>query len=366
MKNTIKRTLILSVIAIMLFAAIAVAQEKAEKAPTFKEIKTLPHTAPKSQGASGTCWSFCTISLLESEVLRMGKEKVELSEMFPVYYSYIQRAVVFLRTQGKNNFQQGGIDNDVLWVARTKGLVRDQDYSGLWKGEKFINHSQMEKGLRAILDSLLKSKRLSKKWKSAFVAALNSYMTAPPTKIKVDGKEMTPLEFTRDHLGIIAEDYVGITSFTHMPLYKQSELYLPDNWYHHSDFYNVKLDEFIEIIKTAINKGYTVSIGADVSEKSWGRNGVATWNEGKTVTVEEREAMWDDWSTGDDHGMHTVGLAEDENGTTYFYTKNSWGTYGPYKGYHYISENYIRAKINAITIHKDALTDEMKAKLGIK
>lgn len=366
MNNSSIKTLILALVAVMLVASFAIAQEKASEAPTFKEIKTLPHTAPKNQGASGTCWSFCTISLLESELLRMGKEKVELSEMFPVYYSYIQRAIVFLRTQGKNNFEQGGIDNDVLWVAKTYGLVRDEDYSGLWPGENFINHSEMEKGLRGMLDSLMGSRQLSTKWKTAFVAALNSYMTPAPTKIKVDGKEMTPLEYTRNHLGIIAEDYVGITSFTHMPLYKQSELYLPDNWYHHSDFYNVTLDEFIEIIKTSINNGFTVSIGADVSEKSWGREGVATWNEGEKVTAEEREMMWDNWTTTDDHGMHTVGLAEDEKGNTYFYTKNSWGTYGPYQGYHYISENYIRAKVNAITIHKDALTAEMKAKLGIK
>lgn len=296
----------------------------------------------------------------------MGKEKVELSEMFPVYYSYIQRAVVYMRTHGKNNFEQGGIDNDVLWVAKTYGLVTDADYSGLWENEKMINHGQMQKGLRGLLDSLLKSRRLSPKWKNAFVATLNSYMTPVPTKVTVDGKEMTPLEYTRNHLGIKGEDYIGITSFTHLPLYKQSELYLPDNWYHHSDFYNVKLDELLEIIKTSIKNGYTVSIGADVSEKTWGRTGVATWTEGEKVTVEQREAMWDDWSTGDDHGMHTVGLAEDEEGNTYFYTKNSWGTYGPYKGYHYISENYVRAKVNAITIHKDALTDEMKAKLGIK
>ncbi len=41
----------------------------------FKVVKEIPHTEVKDQNRSGTCWSYSTISLLESEILRnTGKE----------------------------------------------------------------------------------------------------------------------------------------------------------------------------------------------------------------------------------------------------------------------------------------------------
>lgn len=357
-------TLILTVFLISLISSFAIAQEE----KTFTNIKVLPHTGVKNQGASGTCWSYCTISLLESELMRQGKGSYELSEMFTVYHCYIERAVLYLRTGGNNNFSQGGIDNDVFWVIRNFGLVRDEDYDGLWPGEDFINHSEMARSLTGFLKGVTSGKYPSAKWEKGFTAVLDTYMTKPPEKIIVDGMEMTPVEFASSHLGIKPEDYVGITSFLHMPYYEQSELYLPDNWMHHSDFYNVKLDEFMAIIRNAVERGFTVSIGADVSEDTWhSKEGYAVYKEGETVTAEEREEMWDNWRTTDDHGMHVVGIAEDEDGNLFYYTKNSWSEqHGPYNGYDYISENYIRAKVNAITIHKDALSQEMKDKLGIR
>lgn len=357
-------------ILMVLFVTPVLSQEAKEKeAPkTFQLVKEIPHTPVKSQGRTGTCWSYCTISLLESELMRLGKGEYELSEMFPVYYGYLARADYYVRMHGKNKFGQGGIDNDVFWAIRNYGLVRDSDYSGLWAYEEGHNHSEISRILKAYLDALLSGSRSgpSPKWKKGFRAVLDAYLGPAPEEIKIDGSALTPKQFSETVLNIKPDDYVGVTSFTHMPFYKQCELLTPDNWMHHSDFYNVPLGEFIETIDYALENGFTVSIGSDVSEETFqSKKGYAIWEEDKEITAEERERMWDDHSTQDDHGMHIVGLAKDEEGKFFYYTKNSWGQRGPYDGYVYISKNFIRAKANSITIHKDAIPPKIRAKLGI-
>lgn len=357
----------LALLLVFVFVPVLAAQDEAP-AKQFTNEKVLPHTGIKSQGWTGTCWSFCTISFLESELARQGKGTWELAEMFPVYHCYPKKAELFVRTDGNNNFGEGGIDNDVLWVIANYGIVPRSEYRGMWEDENFLNHSEMSRGLKAFLDQVLEGRSTSEKWAAGFQAMLDTYMLKPPTEIEIDGKKMTPKQFSDDVLGIDVKDYVGITSFLHLPTEGQCEHYLPDNWLHHDDFYNVPLDDLIEIIDTALERGYTVSIGADTSERSYYRDkGYADWFEGQTITPKERQRMWDNRQTQDDHGMHYVGLAHDENGKRYYYTKNSHGkNSGPFGGYVYLSVNYTRAKVNSITVHKDALTKEMRDKLGIE
>lgn len=365
MRTALRRHLALLLL-LLLVPTLAAQDEAAEKQFTIE--KTLPHTSVKNQGWTGTCWSFCTISLIESELMRQGKGTWELAEMFPVYYCYPKKAELYIRTAGNNNFDEGGIDNDVLWVIDRYGIVPRSMYTGMWKDEHLLNHSEMTGGLRAFLDTVLDERRASEKWPSGFRAMLDTYMRTPPAEIEIDGKKMTPKQFSDDVLGIDVKDYVGITSFLHLPMEGQCEHYLPDNWLHHADFYNVPLDDFMAIIDTALERGFTVSIGADTSERSYYRNqGYADWREGQLITPEERQRMWDSRETQDDHGMHIVGLAHDEDGRRYYYTKNSHGkNAGPYEGYVYLSPNYVRAKVNSITVHKDALTTEMRERLRIK
>jgi bleomycin hydrolase len=357
--------------ALLVIGTLVAAAQGKEALPekTFKNVKVLAHTPVKSQGSTGTCWSYCTISLLESELMRQGKGEYELSEMFPVYHCYIERADYYVRAHGNNNFSQGGIDNDVLWTIRKFGIVRDADYSGLWPYESGHNHSELSRVLKVYLDAVMAGSRSgpSPKWAKGFTAALDAYLGPAPTTIDVDGRQVTPKQFADEILGIDPDDYVGVTSFTHMPFYSQVELLTPDNWKHHSDFYNVPLDELMAVIDYALENGFTVSIGSDVSEETFsGKTGYAIWHEDEELTPEAREAMWADWSTEDDHGMHIVGLAEDETGKSFYYTKNSWGNSGPFQGYVYISKNFVRAKVNSITVHKDAVPESIRVKLGIK
>ncbi len=355
-------------LALVAGAAGASAQQPTQEqksAKTFTDVRVLPATSVKDQGNTGTCWDFSTLSMLESELLRMGKGTYDLSEMFVVDHIYREKADAYYRMHGSNTFGEGGLSHDVLHAIAEYGIVRQSDFPGLWPYEKGYDHGELQTVLQADLDAVMKSKPgPSPKWMKGLNALLDAYLGPMPDTIKVDGKALTPKQFAQQ-LGLDAGNYVDITSFTNMPMWQQGALVTPDNWAHNDRTWNIPLDDAMRVLRHAIESGYTVAIGADVSERSFNQQaGYATWEEGKTITPEARQAGWDRWTTTDDHGMHVVGIAHDENGTTYYKVKNSWGDVGPYHGYIYMSENYIRAKFDMLALNKAALPGDVLAKLG--
>ena len=86
----------------------------------------------------------------------------------------------------------------------------------------------------------------------------------------------------------------------------------------------------------------------------------------RNVSQEERQIAFDNQETTDDHGMHITGLVEDQEGTKYFIVKNSWGKTNDCDGYFFASFPYVKYKTMNILVHKDALSKNMKKKLGIK
>ena len=115
------------------------------------------------------------------------------------------------------------------------------------------------------------------------------------------------------------------------------------------------------MFNNALQKGYSVAVDIDVSEKTYrAGDGIGTLTDDLekkgAVTQEVRDAMFKDKRTTDDHLLHIVGVARDEAGKRFYLTKDSWGAnHGKLNGYRMLSENYIRAKVLAFMIHKDAL-----------
>ncbi len=344
---------------------------------TFKEKVKNDCTEVKSQDQTGTCWSFATASFLESELIRMGKGKHNLSEMFVVKNVYKDKAKNYMLRQGKANFSQGSLSHDLLRVAAEQGVVPESAFSGLLDDANFHNHSEMESALKGLLDGVRKSKRLSSKWRMAFDAVMDVYMGATPKKFTYEGKSFTPKSFAKE-LGINAKDYISITSYTHHPFYETFVLEIPDN-YSNGSFYNVPLDELQAIVDNAVNNGYTIAWDGDVSEKGFSaKEGIAVLptksgredlfkkpSDEQKVSQDLRQTTFESYATTDDHLMHLVGTATDQNGTLYYLIKNSWGEISDYKGYLYMSKSYLQLKTVAIVVHKDAIPSDIRKKMGL-
>jgi bleomycin hydrolase len=364
------------VVCLLTTAGVASQEEKPEmmKNRVFEMVTTPVWTTPaKSQGYTGTCWSFSTTSLIESEAYRMTGKEFELSEIYNAYFAYIEKARRYLRLWGMANFSQGGLSHDLPYLIPKYGIVRDSDYSGLLEGQNIHNHRQLSKELKDHLQKMLDSKTTGpeEEWGEDFKQILASHIGAAPATIEYEGNSMTPQQFASEVLMFDPANYVEITSFLHLPMYEEVELLIPDNWMRYKGYYNVPLDTFTAIMENALAEGYSLVVDLDVSERTRDKElGIFYMPhdlEGKVLTAEEREAMFNDRRTTDDHLMHTTAVAVDQDGRKYFYTKDSGGTDRyPYKGFAYISENYVRGKVLAIFLHKDGVPDELCEKLGIK
>jgi bleomycin hydrolase len=334
-------------------------------------------TTVKNQNNTGTCWSFATSSFLESELIRMGKKDYDLSEMYFVRTIYGDKAQNYLLRQGKAQFGQGGLSHDVINAFEKGGAVPESVYSGILPGEMKHDHGEMEVALKAVLDALVKQKSISTKWTAAYAALMDAYMGDAPETFEYEGKAYTPQSFASG-LGINADDYVSFTSYTHHPFDEQIVLEIPDNWANGS-YWNVPVADLVAITVNAVKNSYSVAWDGDVSEKGFSaNNGIAVNpvdatrtdlftrpDEEMAGTQELRQLTFTNYSTTDDHLMHITGIAKDQNGTRYFYTKNSWGEISPFQGYVYMSEPYFRVKTVGIMVHKNAVPDQIRKRLGI-
>ena len=382
-------------LAAIMLSLSAVAQEVKQDKPEFTVVKQAPVTSVKNQYRSGTCWCYSALSFVESEIIRQKGIEVDLSEMFVVNHAYFDRAVKYIRLDGKLGFSAGSSFGDVFEVIKSYGIVPQDVYSGMNYGTELPVQSELDAVLEGFVQALVTNpnRKLTTAWKPAFQGILDAYLGEIPLTFKSEDKVFNPLTY-RDYLGINPDDYVNLTSFTHHPFYEPFIIEVCDNW-RWGSAYNLPIDEFMEVMYNAVDNGYTIAWGADVSEKGFTRNGLATvpdyeqkvtagsdqerWvgkseagkeeeksSEEKVITQEMRQIAYDNKETTDDHGMHIYGLAKDQNGNNFFIVKNSWGKAGDYEGIWYASDAYVRYKTLNIVVHKDALPKSIKKKLGIK
>ena len=378
------------------------AKSNQPKGYQFTDIKRLPATSVKDQARAGTCWSWSGISFFESEMIRMGKEPIDLSAMYIVRHAYSDKATKFVRLHGSMNFAVGGAFCDVMHVIKNYGIVPMDVYKGLNYGEPNHAFGEIDDVLAGYINAVIKNsnKKLSTAWKKGFDGILDAYLGEEPEKFEYKGKEYTPRTFADEVVGLNMDDYVSLTSFTHHPFYSQFAIEVPDNWLWGMS-YNLPIDELAQVMSNAIDNGYTFAWASDVSERGFqtSQPGVAVvpttdtkemsgaeiakweampkgnqtpdaFRQGpapeKEITQEMRQQEFDNYLTTDDHGMHVIGKAKDQNGTVYYIVKNSWNKYNKFGGYFYASEPFMKYKTMNIIVHKNAIPKDIRKKLGIK
>ena len=393
-------------LALAAFAAASLGAQAPKVKPAdyqFTTVKEIPVTSMKNQNRSGTCWCFSALSFLESEVIKAKNLKAEaypdFSEMFVVRHSYHDRAVKFVRLNGYLNMAAGSGFGDVLEVIRDYGLMPQSAYSGMNYGYDLPVQGELDAVLKGYVQAVVKNpnRKLTPVWPKGFDGILDAYLGELPETFVENGVTYTA-ESYRDAMGINPDDYVNISSYTHHPFYSQFAIEVEDNW-RWGLCYNLPLDEFMAIIDNAVENGYTVLWGGDVSEPGFTRDGLAVLLDteakattgsdqerwvGKAedkpaaaaekkelpkelqVTQEIRQRMYDEKTSTDDHGMHLYGTAKDQNGTKYYLIKNSWGVTGAYDGTWYMSENFVKGKTLNFVVNKKALPKDIAKKLGIK
>ncbi|HVN49486.1 MAG TPA: C1 family peptidase [Bacteroidota bacterium] len=333
------------------------------------EFKQYWHNKPVSQANSGMCWCFSTTSFLESEIYRTTKREVKLSELYTVYWEYVEKARGFVRARGNQTFGEGSESEAVLRSWEHHGIVPEEAYTGLLNGQPFHDHTK----LFAELDTYLKSLKASNAWdedaaEHTVRAILNHYIGAPPEKISVNGKEVTPKEYLEKTLKLNLNDYIELTSLSDRPYYAWNEYDVDDNWWHSKNYFNVPLDVFMNAIKTAIRNGYTTVIGGDVSEPGIeGHAGIAVIPSfdipSQYIDENARIFRYKNGTTGDDHGIHLVGYAE-KGGRDWYLIKDSGAgsRNNSHPGYFFFEEDFVKLKMLTAMFPKSALP-EIIAKL---
>ena len=351
----------------------------------FTVVKNIENTSVKNQASSGTCWSYSTNSFIESEMIRLGKEPVDIAEIFTARCVYKDKADMYVRLHGGLSWGDGGSCHDVINVFAKYGALPQSVYSGLNYGTSKNKFGEFQGVLKGMLDAVVRNANgtLTPVWKTAFEKVMDVYLGEVPASFDWKGKTYTPRTFADQVVGIKPAEYIEFSSFNNYPFYTQVPLLVQDNW----DFQkvvNVPINDIITIIDHAIANGYTIAWATDVSEKyfSW-KNGVAfvpekNWEDmeeteqkslfnGKAteriITQELRQKAFDNYETTDDHGMHIVGSAKDQTGKDYYIVKNSWGEKNDYKGYLYVSKAYVQYKTTAFLVHKGAVPKDILSKI---
>ena len=346
--------------------------------------KDIPVTPVKNQAMTGTCWCFSTTSLVESQCLKNNLGEFDLSEMYSVRNIYFEKAKNYLLRQGHAQFGEGGLGHDLIRAIATYGAMPESVYSGLKPGQQQHNHVKLFGDLKKYLDSILHVAPLPADWMKGYKKILDSAIGVPPEKFTYNGKQYTPKTFADQVLKFDASDYVNITSFTHHNYYEPFILEVPDN-FSNGAYYNVPLNEMIQLTKDALGKGYSVLWDADVSNDGFQQNnGAAVFMETVPPNIKSkmslisgevkeakadvatRQVLFENLTTQDDHLMHIVGLEKGKSGGVFFLVKNSWGDVGPMHGFINVSEGYFTINTISLVVPKAALSKALLEKLKLK
>lgn len=317
------------------------ADATAEQPPrTLCRVKTTP---VKNQGQSELCWVYAMLATIESEHLMRG-DSVNLSTDFVARQVLHNRLRRYFLARGQQLLHLRGTCSELLDYLQRYGLTHYDSF------HSSVNYAVLLRKLQRTADVCLSQHKGLRQMERETEQMLSEQIHWPLTHVFMLGAEYTPQEFA--HSVCRGDEYEAFTSFTHHPFGRTVQLEIPDN--HGYCFMNVPLDSLMARIDTSLRSGHAVCWEGDTSEPKFSfAGGIARLDdENHRITAAQRQEMFEQLLTTDDHSMELIGIALTRKGRKYYICKNSWGEDNPYKGFMYMSENYLRAKTIAVWINR--------------
>lgn len=335
------------------------------------EFRQAWHQPPVCQGLTGNCWAYASTSLLESEIHRLTQRQIKLSEMYTVYWEYVDKARRFVQERGKSEFPRGSQPNAILHIWRRYGAVPAEAYDGLAPGREVYADRKMYRELQEYLASVARRQD----WNEAVVVAsvravLDKYLGRPPDTIRIDGQNMIPRDYVTRLLRLRLDDYVCLISCMQQPWHEWVEYQVPDNWGRLTEYYNVPLEEFARVVRETAAEGRSLCLGIDHTEPGFlTRQDVAFIPSfdiaSAAIDDAARQLRFTNESTTDDHIVHLIGVRAptpagpngDPGADDWWYLVKDSDTAprnGPHGGYMFFHEDYVRLKTLCVMLHRDS------------
>lgn len=343
----------------------------------FKNAVIVASTDLKHQKATGKCWSFASTSLLEAEAMRMNKDLPELSSFFFVYHNYLEKSRDYLIHRGKKRLFWGDLTFSVLEIFDKYGCVPEQVYDGELSNvktnrqmmQRWKDEDEMNARIQSTLDSALTAGMAIEASLDMIRDILDESIGRVPDEFQYQNQQLTPQMFASQFFPIDVEDYVELTSYSHLPFYEKSKLEIPANWRNRT-YLNLPVEDFMTTVFEALRNGYTLAWDGDIGNSGGFKdNGIVRvkgeYKEEAKINQQHRQSAFERKTTTDDHNMHIVGFVEDKQGNKFLMLKNTWGENRGKKGHWYLSENYFRLRTISVTVNQQAIPTDIRAKISL-
>ncbi|MBD3235866.1 MAG: peptidase C1 [Candidatus Eisenbacteria bacterium] len=326
------------------------------------------HFPPQPQHATGTCWAFATTSFFESEVHRLTGQQIRLSEMWTVYWEWVEKVRRFVREYGHSNLGPGSQLHATREIYRQYGAVPLEAYPGNRREDGRHDHTLMSREIHRYLHWVEENDYWFEERVVDYVRGiLDEHLGIPPQLFDYNQRTYTPRVFLRSILELDMDDYFEICSTMRQPFGDWMRLDVHDNWRRREDYLNLPLERFYGVIRSAVQEGYTVCVGGDTSEPGVdGKQDAAVVPSfdipRDCIDQASREFRIYNRTTTDDHGFHLVGYLQLDGGD-WFLDKDSnrSSRLGEHAGYYFFQGDYIRLKMLSAMVHRDRLAGLLPA-----